>query len=89
AGYLAIAGGVAFYLLPVGFELDGAALLLAQLATIVAGAVLVATSTFAVVQHRRRRANLAAIAQALGWTYRADIGDRIWGGSIDEQIDRG
>lgn len=89
AAYLAVAAGVAFYLLPVGFGLDGASLLLAQLATIVAGAVLVATSTFAVVQHRRRRANLEAIAQALGWMYRADIGDRMWGGSIDEQIDRG
>lgn len=87
--YLAIAGGVAFYLLPVGFGLDGTALLLAQLGTIIAGAALVATSTFTIVQHRRRRANLEAIAHTLGWTYRADVGDRIWGGSIDEQIDRG
>ncbi|MDF2507919.1 MAG: hypothetical protein K0Q52_1778 [Microbacterium sp.] len=89
AAYLVIAGSITFYLLPVGFGLRGAALVLAQLVTVIAGAALVATSMFTIVQHRRRRANLEAIAQTLGWTYRADVGDRIWGGSIDEQIDRG
>ena len=89
AAYLAIAASVAFYLLPVGFGLQGGALLLAQLGTMLAGAVLVASSAITIRRHRRRRAALEGIAEALGWIYRADIGDRLWGGSIDEQIDRG
>lgn len=87
--YLVIAAIVAFSVLPVGFGLQGPALLLSQLGTVLAGAVLVASSTTAIRRHRRRRAILAEIAESLGWTYRPDIGDRIWGGSIDEQIDRG
>lgn len=89
AGYLVIAGAVAFYLLPVGFGLTGGALLLAQVGTVIAGAVIVAASTITIRRHERRRRLLTGIAEALGWEYRADIGDRVWGGSIDEQIDRG
>ncbi|PRB19010.1 hypothetical protein [Microbacterium sp. MYb62] len=86
---LAIAASVAFYVLPVGFGLQGATLLLGQLGAMLVGAVLVASSTITIRRHRRRRAALAEIATAFDWTYRADIGDRVWGGSIDEQIDRG
>ncbi|MFK3679332.1 hypothetical protein ACI2IP_16540 [Microbacterium sp. NPDC090218] len=89
AGYLAVAAAIAFYLLPVGFGLAGGALLLAQLGTVLAGAVVVAVSTTTVRRHQRRRMLLVGMAEAFGWGYRADIGDRLWGGSIDEQIDRG
>ena len=86
---LGIAGALAFYLLPVGFGLTGAILALAQVGAILLGAALVASSTITIRRHQRRRAALAAVAAALGWEYRADIGDHVWGGSIDEQIDRG
>lgn len=86
--FLAIAGALAFYLLPVGFGLTGGTLVLAQVAAILLGAALVASSTITIRRHHRRRAALAAIADALGWEFRADIGDHVWGGSIDEQIDR-
>ncbi|PRA83244.1 hypothetical protein [Microbacterium sp. MYb66] len=89
AAYLLIAAVVAFHLLPVGFELRDTPLLLGQLGTVLAGAAIVAASTVAIRRHRRRRAVLAGIAEALGWTFRADVGDRVWGGSVDEQIDRG
>ncbi|WP_258131198.1 MULTISPECIES: hypothetical protein [unclassified Microbacterium] len=87
--FLGIAGLLAFYLLPVGFGLTGPALGLAQVGAILLGAALVISSTITVRRHLRRRAALISVAEALGWAYRADIGDRIWGGSIDEQIDRG
>lgn len=89
AAYLVIAAVVAFSVLPVGFGLQGTPLLLAQQAVVVGGAGLLAFSTARIRRHRRRRELLAAIAGTLGWTYRADIGDHAWGGSIDEQIDRG
>jgi hypothetical protein len=89
AAYLVVAAAVAFYLLPVGFGLHGTALVLAQLGTMLAGAALVAYAALTIRRHRRRREILAGIAAALGWRYRADVGDRVWGGSIDEQIDRG
>lgn len=86
---LVIAGALAFYLLPVGFALSGTTLVYAQVATMLLGAALVAWSTMSISRHRRRRTALAEIAAALGWRYRADIGDHPWGGSIDEQVDRG
>lgn len=89
AAYVVIASAVAFYLLPVGFGLEGSRLLLAQLATLLVGAALVGAAALTIRRHRRRRAILTDLAAALGWTYRADIGDHVWGGSIDEQIDRG
>lgn len=87
--YLVIAGALAFYLLPVGFGLEGVTLVVAQLGVVLVGAGIVASSMITIRRHRQRRANLAAIAHTLGWMYRADVGDRLWGGSIDEQIDRG
>ncbi|WP_406249960.1 hypothetical protein ACI7YT_07645 [Microbacterium sp. M] len=36
----------------------------------------------------RRRAALWTLATDLGWEYAADVSDRVWGGSIDEQIPR-
>jgi hypothetical protein len=86
---LLFAGALAFYLLPVGLGLTGMTLVLAQTASILLGAVLVASSTISIRRHQRQRAALAALADALGWGFRADIGDHVWGGSIDEQIDRG
>lgn len=87
--YLVIASAIAFYLLPVGFELRGTVLLLAQVGVLFAGAFLVAFASITIRRHRRRREQLVGIAAAFGWAYRADIGDRLWGGSVDEQIDRG
>lgn len=87
--YMGIAGIIALYLLPVGLGLGGATLTLAQLGVVIAGAVLVAGTAIRVLRDRRRRAALSDIARALGWAYRPDIGDRLWGGSIDEQIERG
>jgi hypothetical protein len=87
--FLGIAGLLAFYLLPIGFGLTGPSLGLAQVGAILLGAALVVSSTITIRRHLRQRAALTSIAEALGWAYRADIGDRIWGGSIDEQIDRG
>ncbi|CAN7340653.1 MULTISPECIES: DUF3137 domain-containing protein [Microbacterium] len=84
-----IAAVIAFYLLPVGFGLTGATLVLAQVAAMLLCAAIVASSTIAVRRHHRHRAALAAVAETLGWEFRTDIGDRVWGGSIDEQIDRG
>ena len=86
---LVIVGAVAFYLLPVGFALSGTTLVCAQAVAMLLGAALVAWSTLSIRRHRRRRTALAEIAATLGWKYRADIGDRPWGGSIDEQVDRG
>ena len=89
AAYLAIAATVAFYLLPVGFGLAGPTLALTQLATVLLGAVLLTSALTTIRRHRRRREMLIGLAESLGWAYRADIGDRLWGGSVDEQIDRG
>lgn len=87
--YLGIAAVVALYLLPVGFGLHGMVLLAAQLAVILGGALLVGTIAARIRRHQRQRAALIELAEAYGWCYRPDVGDRLWGGSIDEQIDRG
>ena len=87
--YLAIAAAVAFYLLPVGFGLTGSTLALAQLASVLLGAALLASVLTTIRRHRLRREVLIELAASRGWAYRADIGDRMWGGSVDEQIDRG
>ncbi len=87
--YLGIAAVVALYLLPVGFGLHGTVLLAAQLAVILGGALFVYTTATRIRRHQRQRAALIELAGASGWRYRPDVGDRLWGGSIDEQIDRG
>lgn len=89
AAYLSIAAVVALYVLPTGFGLTGVPLFAAQCATVLAGAALVAVAAYRILDSRRRRAQLIATVQAFGWSYRADVGDRLWGGSIDEQIERG
>ncbi|WP_435744409.1 hypothetical protein [Microbacterium sp. PMB16] len=86
--YLGIAALIAFYVLPTGIGLDGATLLVAQSAALLVGAVLVAAVAITIRRHERRRASLRAMADALGWVYRSDVGDWLWGGSVDEQIDR-
>lgn len=86
--YFLIAAVVALYLLPVGFGLTGAALLAGQLGVIVIGAAAVAFVVTTIRSARRRREALEAIARERGWVYAADVGDRPWGGAVDEQIDR-
>ena len=86
--YLAVAAVVMFYLLPIGFALRGAELLLAQVVVAAIGAVVVAYAAATVRRGIRRRAALWALATDLGWEYAADVSDRVWGGSIDEQIPR-
>lgn len=86
--YLGIAAAVALYLLPVGFGLQGSVLLATQSAVLLAGALLVGTTAARIRRHQRRQAVLADLASGFGWTYRVDVGDRMWGGSVDEQIDR-
>ncbi|WP_243225227.1 hypothetical protein [Microbacterium sp. CIAB417] len=86
--YLAVAAAVMFYLLPVGFALGGAELLLAQVVVAFVGAAAVAYVATAVRRGIRQRALLWSLADDAGWAYVADVSDRIWGGSIDEQIDR-
>lgn len=87
--YLAIAASIAFYVLPEGFGLAGPTLVVAQLAAVLLGAGVLASALVTIRRHRRRREMLVARAESLGWVYRADVGDRVWGGSVDEQIDRG
>ncbi|KJL28125.1 hypothetical protein [Microbacterium oxydans] len=86
--YAVVVAPVAFYLLPVGFELTGAALIAGQLGVIGAGAVLVLFSAARILRDARRRARLVELAHAAGWDYRQDVSDWIWGGSVDEQIER-
>lgn len=86
--YLAIAAVLAFYLLPVGFGLEGGALLLGQLVALLGGAALVAYAAVVVRRAVERRERLVALAASMGWGYLADASDRPWGGSIDEQIPR-
>ncbi|WP_022900486.1 hypothetical protein [Humibacter albus] len=87
-GYFVVAAAVAFYLLPVGFELAGIALLASQVAVLLVGAALVFYVATTVRRADGMRAALLHIAAALGWEYLDDVSDRIWGGSIDEQIPR-
>ncbi|WP_337003279.1 MULTISPECIES: hypothetical protein [unclassified Microbacterium] len=89
AAYLAIAASIAFYMIPVGFGLTGPTLVVAQVAAVLLGAALLASALLAIRRHRRTRELLVELAESLGWVYRADIGDRLWGGAVDEQIDRG
>ncbi|HWV49921.1 MAG TPA: hypothetical protein VN035_10740 [Microbacterium sp.] len=86
--YLAVAAVVMFYLLPVGFALEGAELLLAQVGAALVGAAVVAYVATTARRGIHRRAALWALAADAGWEYVADVSDRIWGGSIDEQIER-
>lgn len=88
AGYLVVAAAVAFIVLPLGLGLTGAALLLAQIAVLLAGAAL--TAYIAIVAQRSAAAQAALLAtvRELGWSYTPDVSDRLWGGSIDEQIPR-
>lgn len=86
--YAVIAAPIAFYLLPVGVMLTGAALVAAQLGVIVAGGVLVLYSALRIGRDAQRRARLVELAHAAGWQYRQDVSDWIWGGSVDEQIER-
>lgn len=88
ASYAAIAIVVIANLLPVGFGLAGGALLIAQLLVAVAGAAAVGAIAVVVRRGIGRRARLWMLCAQRGWTYRGDIGDRPWGGSIDEQIER-
>ncbi|WP_232531965.1 hypothetical protein [Microbacterium halophytorum] len=88
ASYLAIAAVVAFYLLPVGFGLTSTALLLGQVAVILVGAALVAFAAAAIRRHAVRQAALYDLVERAGWRYTPDVSARLWGGSIDEQIDR-
>jgi len=88
ASYLVVAAVVMYYLLPVGFAMEGAELLLAQVGTVLVGAAVVAYVATTVRRGIRRRAALWALADDAGWEYAADVSDRIWGGSIDEQIER-
>ncbi|MEW2460758.1 hypothetical protein [Microbacterium sp. K41] len=89
AAYLGVAAVLALYVLPVGFGLTALPLVLAQAGVILGGGALVAVAAVRILAHRRRRERLIATARALGWDYRADVGDRLWGGSVDEQIERG
>jgi hypothetical protein len=88
AAYAVVVAPVAFFVLPIGFELTGAALVTAQLGVIVAGGLLVLYSATRIGREAQRRARLRALAHAAGWQYRQDVSDWIWGGSVDEQIDR-
>ncbi len=76
------------YVLPVGFELSGWALLAAQAGIAVVGAGAVGVIAVRVRAGIRRRALLWMLCAELDWAYTADISDRAWGGSIDEQIER-
>jgi hypothetical protein len=86
--YLAVCAPVALYLLPVGFELRGGSLLALQLLVVLAGGAAVAYASTSILRAARRRSQLLAIAGAMGWTFRPDVSDWIWGGSIDEQVER-
>lgn len=88
AAYFGMAAVVMFYLLPVGFALNGPGLLPAQLAVALGGALLVGYVATAIRRGVRRRASLWALAAELGWSYTSDVSNRPWGGSVDEQIDR-
>ena len=88
AGYLVVAAAIAFYLLPVGLELTGMTLLAAQIAVLLVGAALVAYIALVLRRAAAARAALVQIARSLGWEYLDDVSDRLWGGSIDEQIPR-
>lgn len=88
ASYLGIGAVAIAYVLPVGFDLSGATLLLARVAVVMGGGALIAYGAIMIRRSVGRRARLWALARALGWGYAADVGDRVWGGSIDEQIDR-
>ncbi|MDR2999519.1 MAG: hypothetical protein LBU78_15495, partial [Microbacterium sp.] len=88
AGYFVVAAAVAFYLLPVGFGLTGAGLLAAQVGVLLVGAALVGYVALMARRAAAARAALQAIAGAFGWEYLPDVSDRLWGGSIDEQVPR-
>ncbi|MGJ0387993.1 hypothetical protein [Microbacterium sp. CGR1] len=87
-GYLALAAAVCLYVLPVGWGVDGVELLAAQCAVVAFGAGAVAWTAISIRRHARRRGMLAAVTHDAGWTYRDDVSDWIWGGSLDEQIER-
>ena len=86
--YAVVVAPVAFFVLPIGFELAGAALAAAQLGVILAGGVLVLYAALRIVRDAQRRARMRELAHAAGWQYRQDVSDWIWGGSVDEQIER-
>jgi hypothetical protein len=86
--YAAIAAPIALYLLPAAFGLEGAPLLAAQIAVFVGGAAAVAYVAVTLRRDERHRAGLRALAAGMGWSYREDVSDRVWGGSVDEQIER-
>jgi hypothetical protein len=88
AGYLVIGATVMFYVLPRGFELGGVELVLLQSAVALLGAAVIAYVAWMIRRGIRHRASLWALSAALGWQYTSDVSDRLWGGSIDEQIDR-
>lgn len=85
--YLVAAAAVIFYLLPVGFALTGTTLLLAQLGAVLAGAALIAYVAIALRRATSHQAGMWEVAVAEGWHYRPDVSDRVWGGSIDAQIE--
>lgn len=86
--YAVIAAPIALYLLPQAFGSRGLPLLAAQVAVFVGGAAAVAYTAIMLRRAERRRAGLRALAAGMGWAYREDVSDRVWGGSVDEQIER-
>ncbi|MFK0401365.1 hypothetical protein ACIQTT_03470 [Microbacterium sp. NPDC090225] len=86
--YAAIAAPISLYLLPAGSGLRGLPLLVAQVAVFVGGAAAVAYSAVMLRRDENRRARLRTLAAGMGWSYGEDVSDRVWGGSVDEQIER-
>lgn len=86
--YLGSAAAVIFYLLPTGFGIAGAELVLVQAVVVLAGALLIGYVAIQIRRGAGQRAALWALAAELGWRYRSDVSDWPWGGAIDEQIER-
>lgn len=86
--YFAFAAVLALYLLPTGFGVEGTTLLPSRLAVAVLGAGMIGYAAVMIRRQVGRRAALWAVADACGWGYVAQVSDRPWGGSIDEQVSR-
>lgn len=87
--YFGIVVVVVLYFFLVGFGLQGLVFLVIQLVVLLVGVLFVGIIVLCICCYQWCQVVFVDFVLGFGWIYCVDVGDCMWGGFVDEQIDCG